>query len=133
MDKNGTVTYSDVVSFKTEDLPILSKKISVTGKTAEITVLVSSFEWVSLLTKTTFTEVVKYGLEISTDGTNFTDKVYEETNISLTNSLDGYAGTITTPEVLNPNTKYYFRAFYTMNGGARIYQATDAGTFTTTE
>ena len=133
MDNNGTVTYSDVVSFKTEDLPILSKKISVTGKTAEITVLVSSFEWVSLLTKTTFTEVVKYGLEISTDGTNFTDKVYEETNISMTNSLDGYAGTITTPEVLNPNTKYYFRAFYTMNGGERIYQATDAGTFTTTE
>ena len=132
MDKNGTVTYSDVVSFKTEDLPILSKKISVTGKTAEITVLVSSLEWVSLLTKTTFTEVVKYGLEISTDGTNFTDKVYEETNISMTNSLDGYAGTITTPEVLNPNTKYYFRAFYTMNGGARIYQAT-AGNFTTAE
>ncbi|MDY3227756.1 MAG: hypothetical protein SOX36_08820 [Candidatus Cryptobacteroides sp.] len=132
MDNNGTVTYSDVVSFKTEDLPVLSKKISVTGKTAEITVLVSSFEWVSLLTKTTFTEVVKYGLEISTDGTNFTDKVYEETNISMTNSLDGYGGTITTPEVLNPNTKYYFRAFYTMNGGARIYQET-AGNFTTAE
>ena len=132
MDNNGSITYSDVVSFKTEDLPVLSKKISVTGKTAEITVLVSSLEWVSLLTKTTFTEVVKYGLEISTDGTNFTDKVYEETNISMTNSLDGYAGTITTPEVLNPNTKYYFRAFYTMNGGARIYQAT-AGNFTTAE
>ena len=132
MDNNGTVTYSDVESFKTEDLPVLSKKISVTGKTAEITVLVSSFEWVSLLTKTTFTEVVKYGLEISTDGTNFTDKVYEETNISMTNSLDGYAGTITTPEVLNPNTKYYFRAFYTMNGGSRIYQET-AGNFTTAE
>lgn len=132
MDNNGSITYSDVVSFKTEDLPVLSKKISVTGKTAEITVLVSSFEWVSLLTKTTFTEVVKYGLEISTDGTNFTDKVYEETNISMTNSLDGYGGTITTPEVLNPNTKYYFRAFYTMNGGARIYQET-AGNFTTAE
>ena len=131
MDNNGSITYS-YVCFKTEDLPVLSKKISVTGKTAEITVLVSSFEWVSLLTKTTFTEVVKYGLEISTDGTNFTDKVYEETNISMTNSLDGYGGTITTPEVLNPNTKYYFRAFYTMNGGARIYQAT-AGNFTTAE
>lgn len=133
MDNNGTVTYSDVVSFKTEDLPVLSKKESVTSKTAEITVSVSSFEWVSLLTKTTFTEEVKYGLEISTDGTNFTNKVYEDTNIALINSLDGYAGTITTPEVLNPNTKYYFRAFYTMNGGERIYQATAAGNFTTTE
>lgn len=133
MDNNGTITYSEVVSFKTEDLPVFSKKISVTGKTAEITVLVSSFEWVSLITKTTFTEEIKYGLEISTDGTNFTDKVYEETNISMTNSWDGYAGTITTPEVLTPNTKYYFRAFYTMNGGSRIYQATNAGTFTTTE
>lgn len=133
MDNNGTITYSDVVSFKTEDLPVLSKKESVTSKTVEITVSVSSFEWASLLTKTTFTEEVKYGLEISTDGTNFTDKVYEDTDISMTNTWDGLAGTITTPEVLTTNTKYYFRAFYTMNGGERIYQATDAGTFTTTE
>lgn len=133
MDNNGTVTYSDVVSFKTEDLPVLSKKENVSSKTVEITVVLSDMEWVTLVTKKDFAEEIKYGLEISTDGTNFTDKVYEDTNIALSNSLDGYAGRITTPEVLTPNTKYYFRAFYTMNGGARIYQATAAGNFTTTE
>ena len=133
MDNNGKVTYSDVVSFKTEDLPVLSKKENVSSKTVEITVVLSDMEWVTLVTKKDFAEEIKYGLEISTDGTNFTDKVYEDTNIALSNSLDGYAGRITTPEVLTPNTKYYFRAFYTMNGGARIYQATAAGTFTTTE
>ena len=133
MDNNGTVTYSDVESFKTEDLPVLSKKENVSSKTVEITVVLSDMEWVTLVTKKDFAEEIKYGLEISTDGTNFTDKVYEDTNIALSNSLDGYAGRITTPEVLTPNTKYYFRAFYTMNGGERIYQATDAGTFTTTE
>ena len=133
MDNNGKVTYSDVVSFKTEDLPVLSKKENVSSKTVEITVVLSDMEWVTLVTKKDFAEEIKYGLEISTDGTNFTDKVYEDTNIALSNSLDGYAGRITTPEVLTPNTKYYFRAFYTMNGGARIYQATAAGNFTTTE
>lgn len=133
MDNNGKVTYSDVVSFKTEDLPVLSKKENVSSKTVEITVVLSDMEWVTLVTKKDFAEEIKYGLEISTDGTNFTDKVYEDTNIALSNSLDGYAGRITTPEVLTPNTKYYFRAFYTMNGGARIYQATTAGNFTTTE
>ena len=133
MDNNGTVTYSDVESFKTEDLPVLSKKENVSSKTVEITVVLSDMEWVTLVTKKDFAEEIKYGLEISTDGTNFTDKVYEDTNIALSNSLDGYAGRITTPEVLTPNTKYYFRAFYTMNGGARIYQATAAGNFTTTE
>ena len=133
MDNNGKVTYSDVVSFKTEDLPVLSKKENVSSKTVEITVVLSDMEWVTLVTKKDYAEEIKYGLEISTDGTNFTDKVYEDTNIALSNSLDGYAGRITTPEVLTPNTKYYFRAFYTMNGGARIYQATAAGNFTTTE
>lgn len=133
MDNNGKVTYSDVVSFKTEDLPVLSKKENVSSKTVEITVVLSDMEWVTLVTKKDFAEEIKYGLEISTDGTNFTDKVYEDTNIALSNSLDGYAGRITTPEVLTPNTKYYFRAFYTMNGGERIYQATAAGNFTTTE
>ena len=133
MDNNGTVTYSDVESFKTEDLPVLSKKENVSSKTVEITVVLSDMEWVTLVTKKDFAEEIKYGLEISTDGTNFTDKVYEDTNIALSNSLDGYAGRITTPEVLTPNTKYYLRAFYTMNGGARIYQATAAGNFTTTE
>ena len=133
MDNNGTVTYSDVESFKTEDLPVLSKKENVSSKTVEITVVLSDMEWVTLVTKKDFAEEIKYGLEISTDGTNFTDKVYEDTNIAFSNSLDGYAGRITTPEVLTPNTKYYFRAFYTMNGGARIYQATAAGNFTTTE
>ena len=133
MDNNGTVTYSDVESFKTEDLPVLSKKENVSSKTVEITVVLSDMEWVTLVTKKDFAEEIKYGLEISTDGTNFTNKVYEDTNIALSNSLDGYAGRITTPEVLTPNTKYYFRAFYTMNGGARIYQATAAGNFTTTE
>lgn len=133
MDNNGKVTYSDVVSFKTEDLPVLSKKENVSSKTVEITVVLSDMEWVTLVTKKDFAEEIKYGLEISTDGTNFTDKVYEDTNIALSNSLDGYAGRITTPEVLTPNTKYYFRAFYTMNGGARIYQATAAGNFKTTE
>lgn len=133
MDNNGKVTYSDVVSFKTEDLPVLSKKENVSSKTVEITVVLSDMEWVTLVTKKDFAEEIKYGLEISTDGTNFTDKVYEDTNIALSNSLDGYAGRITTPEVLTPNTKYYFRAFYTMNGGARIFQATAAGNFTTTE
>lgn len=133
MDNNGTVTYSDVESFKTEDLPVLSKKENVSSKTVEITVVLSDMEWVTLVTKKDFAEEIKYGLEISTDGTNFTDKVYEDTNIALSNSLDGYAGRITTPEVLTPNTKYYFRAFYTMNGGERIYQATAAGNFTTTE
>lgn len=132
MDNNGTVTYSDVESFKTEDLPVLSKKENVSSKTVEITVVLSDMEWVTLVTKKDFAEEIKYGLEISTDGTNFTDKVYEDTNIALSNSLDGYAGRITTPEVLTPNTKYYFRAFYTMNGGERIYQAT-AGNFTTAE
>lgn len=133
MDNNGTVTYSDVESFKTEDLPVLSKKENVSSKTVEITVVLSDMEWVTLVTKKDFAEEIKYGLEISTDGINFTDKVYEDTNIALSNSLDGYAGRITTPEVLTPNTKYYFRAFYTMNGGERIYQATAAGNFTTTE
>ena len=131
MKNNETYTYSNVVSFKTEDLPVLSKKESVTSKTATITVLVSSYEWTSLITKPSFTEDMKYGLEISTDGTNFSNKVVDIDNIQMTNSWDGYAAKITTEEVLTPNTKYYFRAFYTMNGGARIYQATAASNFTT--
>ena len=61
------------------------------------------------------------------------NKVAEETNMTMENSINAYSGTYTIPEVLTPNTKYYFRAFYTMNGGERIYQATAAGNFTTTE
>ncbi|MGN1219948.1 MAG: hypothetical protein ACI4TU_03305 [Candidatus Cryptobacteroides sp.] len=132
MNNNGIITYSNTVSFTTEDLPVLSKKESVTSKTATITLLVSDWEWITLITKPKFTEDIKYGLEISTDGTNFTNKVVDQSNIILVNSLDGYSATITTEEVLTPNTKYYFRAFYTMNGGARIYQSTAAGNFTTT-
>lgn len=131
MDNNGVITYSNTVSFKTEDLPVLSKKESVTSKTATITILVSDYEWVSLITKPTFTEDLKYGIEISTDGTNFTNKVVDQSNITLINTNEGCIATISTEEVLTPNTKYYFRAFYTMNGGARIYQATAAGNFTT--
>ncbi|MGM9767899.1 MAG: hypothetical protein ACI3Z0_05495 [Candidatus Cryptobacteroides sp.] len=131
MDEKGAITYSKTVSFTTEDLPVASKKESVTKNTATITVIVSSYEWISLLTQPTYTEEMKYGIEISTDGTNFSNKVVDIDSIIMTNSWDGYAGTITTEEVLTPNTKYYFRAFYTMNGGARIYQATNAGNFTT--
>ena len=93
--------------------------------------MVSDYEWVSLITKPTFTEDLKYGIEISTDGTNFTNKVVDQSNITLINTNEGCIATISTEEVLTPNTKYYFRAFYTMNGGARIYQATAAGNFTT--
>ena len=131
MYNNGQYTYSDVVVERTEDIPLLSKAESIASNTAKLIVNVNLF-WASMLTKETFTDEIKFGFEVSED-TNFSNKVAEETNMTMENSINAYSGTYTIPEVLTPNTKYYFRAFYTMNGGERIYQATDAGTFTTTE
>ena len=131
MYNNGQYTYSDVVVERTEDIPLLSKAESIASNTAKLIVNVNLF-WASMLTKETFTDEIKFGFEVSED-TNFSNKVAEETNMTMENSINAYSGTYTIPEVLTPNTKYYFRAFYTMNGGARIYQATAAGNFTTTE
>ena len=131
MYNNGQYTYSDVVVERTEDIPLLSKAESIASNTAKLIVNVNLF-WASMLTKETFTDEIKFGFEVSED-TNFSNKVAEETNMTMENSINAYSGTYTIPEVLTPNTKYYFRAFYTMNGGERIYQATAAGNFTTTE
>ena len=131
MYNNGQYTYSDVVVERTEDIPLLSKAESIASNTAKLIVNVNLF-WASMLTKETFTYEIKFGFEVSED-TNFSNKLAEETNMTMENSINAYSGTYTIPEVLTPNTKYYFRAFYTMNGGARIYQATAAGNFTTTE
>lgn len=131
MYNNGQYTYSDVVVERTEDITLLSKAENIASKSAKLIVNVD-LNWASMMTKETFTDKIKFGFEVS-DNTNFSNKVAEETNMTMENSFTSYSGTFTTPEVLNPNTKYYFRAFYTMNGGSRIYQATDAGTFTTTE
>lgn len=130
MYNNGQYTYSDVVVERTEDIPLLSKAESIASNTAKLIVNVNLF-WASMLTKETFTDKIKFGFEVSED-TNFSNKVAEETNMTMENSINAYSGTYTIRE-LTPNTKYYFRAFYTMNGGERIYQATAAGTFTTTE
>ena len=131
MYNNGQYTYSDVVVERTEDIPLLSKAESIASNTVKLIVNVNLF-WASMLTKETFTDEIKFGFEVSED-TNFSNKVAEETNMTMENSINAYSGTYTIPEVLTPNTKYYFRAFYTMNGGERIYQATAAGNFTTTE
>ena len=131
MYNNGQYTYSDVVVERTEDITLLSKAESIASKSAKLIVNVD-LNWASMMTKETFTDKIKFGFEVS-DNTNFSNKVAEETNMTMENSFTSYSGTFTIPEVLAPNTKYYFRAFYTMNGGSRIYQATDAGTFTTTE
>ena len=131
MYNNGQYTYSDVVVERTEDITLLSKAESIASKSAKLIVNVD-LNWASMMTKETFTDKIKFGFEVS-DNTNFSNKVAEETNMTMENSFTSYSGTFTIPEVLAPNTKYYFRAFYTMNGGERIYQATDAGTFTTTE
>lgn len=131
MYNNGQYTYSDVVVERTEDITLLSKAESIASKSAKLIVNVD-LNWASMMTKETFTDVIKFGFEVS-DNTNFSNKVAEETNMTMENSFTSYSGTFTIPEVLDPNTKYYFRAFYTMNGGERIYQATDAGNFTTTE
>ena len=131
MYNNGQYTYSDVVVERTEDITLLSKAESIASNTAKLIVNVNLF-WASMLTKETFTDEIKFGFEVSED-TNFSNKVAEETNMTMENSINAYSGTYTIPEVLTPNTKYYFRAFYTMNGGERIYQATAAGNFTTTE
>lgn len=130
MYNNGQYTYSDVVVERTEDITLLSKAESIASKSAKLIVNVD-LNWASMMTKETFTDKIKFGFEVS-DNTNFSNKVAEETNMTMENSFTSYSGTFTIPEVLNPNTKYYFRAFYTMNGGARIYQET-AGNFTTAE
>ena len=130
MYNNGQYTYSDVVVERTEDITLLSKAESIASKSAKLIVNVD-LNWASMMTKETFTDEIKFGFEVS-DNTNFSNKVAEETNMTMENSFTSYSGTFTIPEVLDPNTKYYFRAFYTMNGGARIYQAT-AGNFTTAE
>ena len=130
MYNNGQYTYSDVVVERTEDITLLSKAESIASKSAKLIVNVD-LNWASMMTKETFTDEIKFGFEVS-DNTNFSNKVAEETNMTMENSFTSYSGTFTIPEVLAPNTKYYFRAFYTMNGGARIYQAT-AGNFTTAE
>ena len=130
MYNNGQYTYSDVVVERTEDITLLSKAESIASKSAKLIVNVD-LNWASMMTKETFTDKIKFGFEVS-DNTNFSNKVAEETNMTMENSFTSYSGTFTIPEVLDPNTKYYFRAFYTMNGGARIYQAT-AGNFTTAE
>ena len=130
MYNNGQYTYSDVVVERTEDITLLSKAESIASKSAKLIVNVD-LNWASMMTKETFTDKIKFGFEVS-DNTNFSNKVAEETNMTMENSFTSYSGTFTIPEVLTPNTKYYFRAFYTMNGGARIYQAT-AGNFTTNE
>ena len=131
MYNNGQYTYSDVVVERTEDITLLSKAESIASKSAKLIVNVD-LNWASMMTKETFTDKIKFGFEVS-DNTNFSNKVAEETNMTMENSFTSYSGTFTIPEVLAPNTKYYFRAFYTMNGGERIYQATDAGNFTTTQ
>ena len=130
MYNNGQYTYSDVVVERTEDITLLSKAESIASKSAKLIVNVD-LNWASMMTKETFTDKIKFGFEVS-DNTNFSNKVAEETNMTMENSFTSYSGTFTIPEVLAPNTKYYFRAFYTMNGGARIYQET-AGNFTTAE
>ena len=130
MYNNGQYTYSDVVVERTEDITLLSKAESIASKSAKLIVNVD-LNWASMMTKETFTDKIKFGFEVS-DNTNFSNKVAEETNMTMENSFTSYSGTFTIPEVLDPNTKYYFRAFYTMNGGARIYQET-AGNFTTAE
>ena len=130
MYNNGQYTYSDVVVERTEDITLLSKAESIASKSAKLIVNVD-LNWASMMTKETFTDKIKFGFEVS-DNTNFSNKVAEETNMTMENSFTSYSGTFTIPEVLDPNTKYYFRAFYTMNGGARIYQAT-AGNCTTAE
>lgn len=130
MYNNGQYTYSDVVVERTEDITLLSKAENIASKSAKLIVNVD-LNWASMMTKETFTDKIKFGFEVS-DNTKFSNKVAEETNMTMENSFTSYSGTFTTPEVLNPNTKYYFRAFYTMNGGARIYQET-AGNFTTAE
>ena len=130
MYNNGQYTYSDVVVERTEDITLLSKAESIASKSAKLIVNVD-LNWASMMTKETFTDEIKFGFEVS-DNTNFSNKVAEETNMTMENSFTSYSGTFTIPEVLAPNTKYYFRAFYTMNGGARIYQET-AGNFTTAE
>ena len=56
----------------------------------------------------------------------------EETNLTMVNSTNSYSATYTIPEILTAKTKYYYRVFYTVNSGERIYQAT-VGSFTTTE
>ena len=130
MYNNGQYTYSDVVVERTEDITLLSKAESIASKSAKLIVNVD-LNWASMMTKETFTDEIKFGFEVS-DNTNFSNKVAEETNMTMENSFTSYSGTFTIPEVLDPNTKYYFRAFYTMNGGSRIYQET-AGNFTTAE
>ena len=130
MYNNGQYTYSDVVVERTEDITLLSKAESIASKSAKLIVNVD-LNWASMMTKETFTDEIKFGFEVS-DNTNFSNKVAEETNMTMENSFTSYSGTFTIPEVLAPNTKYYFRAFYTMNGGSRIYQET-AGNFTTAE
>ena len=130
MYNNGQYTYSDVVVERTEDITLLSKAESIASKSAKLIVNVD-LNWASMMTKETFTDKIKFGFEVS-DNTNFSNKVAEETNMTMENSFTSYSGTFTIPEVLDPNTKYYFRAFYTMNGGSRIYQET-AGNFTTAE
>ena len=130
MYNNGQYTYSDVVVERTEDITLLSKAESIASKSAKLIVNVD-LNWASMMTKETFTDKIKFGFEVS-DNTNFSNKVAEETNMTMENSFTSYSGTFTIPEVLTPNTKYYFRAFYTMNGGSRIYQET-AGNFTTAE
>ena len=130
MYNNGQYTYSDVVVERTEDIRLDSKAESIASKSAKLIVNVD-LNWASMMTKETFTDEIKFGFEVS-DNTNFSNKVAEETNMTMENSFTSYSGTFTIPEVLAPNTKYYFRAFYTMNGGSRIYQET-AGNFTTAE
>ena len=130
MVNNEETKYSNVVSFTTEQLPVLSKNESAESKNATFIIKITDPEWIALLNNPNYKEDIKYGIEVSTDGTNFSNKVVDEANIKLTKQESENSAKITTEEVLSPNTKYYFRAFYTMNGGARIYQAT-TGNFTT--
>ena len=87
--------------------------------------------WTALITNKDFKDDIKFGIEISKES-EFSEIVTEETNLTMVNSTSSYSATYTIPEILTAKTKYYYRVFYTVNSGERIYQAT-VGSFTTTE
>ena len=130
MKKGEAYTYSNVVSKKTEDIELLTKTEEITSKSGKIIVNVD-WNWTALITNKDFKDDIKFGIEISKES-EFSEIVTEETNLTMVNSTSSYSATYTIPEILTAKTKYYYRVFYTVNSGERIYQAT-VGSFTTTE
>ena len=130
MKKGEAYIYSNVVSKKTEDIELLTKTEEITSKSGKIIVNVD-WNWTALITNKDFKDDIKFGIEISKES-EFSEIVTEETNLTMVNSTSSYSATYTIPEILTAKTKYYYRVFYTVNSGERIYQAT-VGSFTTTE